>query len=298
MGGKLLTDLPTSSAKELLKAEGTMVAFSSLATTGLLAGLIGASQVSAIPPSAQVPDAQILRPVDQWNLVPSDTQCEVARQYGQSDDPIILKIHESISRGFFELMVVGTTTGPAVAEELQGSIDFAGTPISRWALHSTGDHQANMYTFGLTPSEISKIAVAPSVGVKVAGAPDRTFALNGSGDALTKLNGCTEQLRKEWHVGRGYAGERASHGNPRPVLEAAVPAWTKMHMQPGKVQFVLLVDETGNVRGCDIQGTPGAPLLNELGCDLLRKDVTFEPARDRNGNAMKDNWWTPAVMVP
>lgn len=275
-----------------------MVGVSSLLWTGLLSGLIGASQVSAISPSAQFPDSQILHPLDQWNLIPSDTKCEVRRPYGQVGDPIVLKIQESVSRGFFELTVTGTTTGPAVAEELPGSIDVGGTPISRWGLHSAGDHDANMYTFGLTPSEMSEIAVAPYVAVKVAGAPDRVFALNGSGDALRKLDGCTAQLRKEWHVGRAYAGEKSSRGNPRPALEAAVPAWMQMRMQPGKVQFILLVDETGIVRGCDVQGAPGAPLLNKLGCDLLRKEVTFEPARDRNGNPMKDNWWTPAVVVP
>jgi hypothetical protein len=207
-------------------------------------------------------------------------------------------VQESVGADRFELTVTSGNEGAAVVEELNGSVNTGAAAIKRSILHYASDKKASVYKFGLTPSEMREVVAAHQVTVQVGGAPQQSFAAAGLEDALRHLQECTSTLRYKWHVGRGYATETGARGDTRPILEAAVPAWLGMHMRSGAVQFILFVDETGKVVDCDIHAAPGAPLLEELGCELLRREATFQPARDAGGKAMKDNYWTPPVVVP
>lgn len=111
-----------------------VAAFLSTLTTVMLAGFVTASQVSALSPATQVPRAQTLQPLGEWEVVPSETECEVRRPYGQADAPIVLGIRESISRGFFELIVTGTGTGLPAVDELDGSIQDASSKTQKSTL--------------------------------------------------------------------------------------------------------------------------------------------------------------------
>ena len=260
---------------------------------GMACGFVTFAQASTMSPGAGVPEAQLLQPLSQWEVIPSDTQCKVERSYGQSATPTSVGFRESISADSFELIVTGIGDESAVPEELDGSLNASDISIRRWSLHKT-----NVYKFRLTSSEMSQVAAASQVTVQVHGAPQQSFAVAGLDDFLRQLQQCTAALRYKWHMGRAYAGEMGARGDVRSIVQAAIPAWTRTHMRSGAVQFILLVDESGKVVDCDVHGGPGAPLLEELGCELLRREATFQPARDARGAAMKDNYLTPFVVVP
>ena len=62
------------------------------------------------------------------------------------------------------------------------------------------------------------------------------------------------------------------------------------------MQFLVLVDQTGSVAGCDVATTSGNPLLDGMGCQVIRKRARFMPALDLNGKPVRDSILSPPVM--
>ena len=274
----------------------SMRSFFGVLAMGLTAGLV--SFVQANPVSAA--ETGPLQPIGQWEIIPSDTECSVQRSYGGSATSTFLGIHESISAKSFELIVTGAGKGPPILRELPGSILRPhGNPIDRWGLHLVNTNGTRIDTFGLTSSEMSKVAAADRVTIRMNGGGIGDFALIGLADALRQLDECTVRLRHEWRVGEpdSAAGIKGPRGDVRTLFENKAMAWMRLGIRSGRVQFVVLVDETGKVAGCDVEEPSGAPFLEELGCDLVRREVRAEPARDRTGKAVKDSFSTPPVML-
>jgi hypothetical protein len=267
-----------------------------IGAVGLIFGFPLLPQANAIAAE----QTQLLQPLSQWELVPSDTECRVERSYGDSAKPVFLGIQESPSRKSFRLIVSATSKENPVLDEMPGWISSSGAPIERWALHSVNSAGSRIDTFGLTAPEMTKLAVGSIVSLRVNGAGDGDFVLTGLPGALNELSQCVTRQRLEWRgdepdtPATGIKGPRA---NVRAPFINATPAWVRLRLHPGAVQFIALVDETGKIAGCDVYETAGAPMMEELGCELLQKDVVAEPARDRAGKGIKDSFVTPKIIV-
>lgn len=265
---------------------------------GLMAGLVSVAQASPISPAQGVP-TQLLQPISQWESIPSDVRCSVERSYGDSAKPTVLGVHESISAESFELIVAGIGKGAPILQELAGGINLRGDSIKRWSLHFVNSKGGSIDKFGLTSPEMSKVASAEVISFHADGALDQSFALTGLADALRQLDQCTARLRQEWRVDEpdSEVGIKGPRDDIRTPFARAAPAWSQLHMRPGIVQFIVLVDETGKIADCDVKETAGAPLLEELGCELIKGETKAVPARDRSGKGVKDSFPTPPVML-
>jgi protein TonB len=62
------------------------------------------------------------------------------------------------------------------------------------------------------------------------------------------------------------------------------------------VRFLVLVNETGGVAGCDVVLSSGNPLLDAMGCQVIRKRARFTPALDASGKPARDSVITPEVI--
>ena len=62
------------------------------------------------------------------------------------------------------------------------------------------------------------------------------------------------------------------------------------------MQFLVLVDQAGSVAGCDVVLLSGNPLLEGMGCQVIRKWARFTPALDLNGKAVRYSILTPPVI--
>lgn len=259
--------------------------FCSLAL-GLAAALVSGSQ------------AQSLQPLGQWVIIPSETQCTVERSYGDPANRTIIGLHESISAESFAITITGTATGPSTVEELPARINFAGDSIKRWSLHSVDQSGTSAEKFGLSLDEMSKVAATGVVSFQVEGKPNLSFVLGDLTDPLHRLGECTTKLRRAWRVNEpdAEAGIIGPRDDLRTPFANVAPIWSQRRIRAGNVRFIVLVDETGKIAGCHVQQASGAPLLEELGCQLIRQTIAH-PARDRTDMPIKDSFHTPPIMV-
>ena len=262
--------------------------------SGLIAGLISVAQANAISPSVEG-QTRPLQPLGHWEMIPSDTRCTIVRAYGDSAKPAFLDIHESISAKSFELIVTGAARMTPIVRELPGRIKVGGDQINRWGLHFVNDKGTDFDKFGLTFPEMSKVAGTDVISFQVDGEPNQSFALTGLADALRQLDQCTARLQHEWRVDEPDAP--AGIRGVRDDVRTPFATWAHVQMRSGTVQFVVLVDETGKIAGCDVQVASGAPLLEELGCELIRSESKAVPAHDQTGKTVKDSFRTPPIIV-
>lgn len=263
---------------------------------GLIAAIAMGATASPLSLPNERPTAP-LQPLGEWSSQPSATRCTIERSYGDRVDPISLAVHESLSGKFFEINIERSSNEHRQLEELPAAIYAGGAQIERWSLHSVSNGGTNTLSFGLTPPEMSRVSTAGTVSFRVNGKPDQSFTLSGLDDALRQLDQCTAQLRQIWRVDvpDGPVGIRGPRYDVRTAVARAAPSWRQLHIRPGNVRFIVLIDENGQVADCDVQESSGAPLLEELGCQLLRETVAV-PARDRTGNAVRDSFRTPPII--
>ena len=68
-----------------------------------------------------------------------------------------------------------------------------------------------------------------------------------------------------------------------------------LRSQEGKAQFLLLIDESGKVAGCDVLVASGVPAFDVMGCQVIRDKAKFSPAREAKGAAVRSTVVTPPV---
>src|SRR3954471_8650405 len=116
---------------------------------------------------------------------------------------------------------------------------------------------------------------------------------------LKGLQECTVDLQQYWNG----SGEKVDivatppKGDLRALFSADdYPADAVYRNQGGSSQFLLLIDEKGLVAGCHVQKPSGIPVLDAMGCQVLRRRAKFTPARDRNGKPVRSTVTTPPVV--
>jgi TonB family protein len=239
---------------------------------------------------------QPLQPLGAWNLTYEEAHCIAMREYGQSDRPITLAIVPAPNGETYELLVGRKRAGPHYTEELEGSVDFGAGPIKAWLLHySSKDGKLDLYQYRITAAEMSQARTAKSVTVQLRGAPGTGFELELMPELLEGLQRCTDDLKAYWNIG-GSPVATPTQGDVRSIFAASdYPSEALTRRQQGKVQFLLLIDEKGEVAGCHVLKPSGVPLLDAQGCAIIRKRAKFKPARDSHGNPVRDSYVTPEV---
>jgi hypothetical protein len=237
-----------------------------------------------------------LQPVAPWRLIPNNAECRVERVYAKAEGSTVLGVIESPSRQSYRLVIATNDKGSPGFKEYGGLIETAAGTLKRWSLHYTLKASgSDVFVFGLTAAEMSQAASGESLGVSVAASFNETFGQTGLANALRDLDSCVMKLRSEWHVdGQGYeAGTKPARGDVRRLFQDV----RAQGMRSGKVQFTLLIDESGKIAGCDVERTAGALLMEFQGCRLLQDKAAFDPARDPRGQAIKDFYRTPFIVV-
>lgn len=267
--------------------------------TGSLAGMLVVAPIEAAASSVTAAALPSLEPISPWEMLPGEGKCTVARSYRASDGPIFLSFHESVSGRSFQLAVEASAKGVSpIVGEYRGRVEIPGGAIERWGLNSVGDNGASVESIGLSPAEMSRIAAADTMTVRMDGSPDRTFDVTGVAEAVGQLGSCTAKVRHEWHVdGKSEKGITYARGDVRSILAQGIAQWTLRNLRSGTVQFILLIDESGKAAECDLEEPSGAPLVEAVGCQLLRREAKFQPARDKSGKAVKDSLVTPMVVL-
>lgn len=260
----------------------------------LLAGLV--TSLSSVAPAVPVPSTS------QWVLDYGETQCSAVKKYGQGGDQLTLAIRPAPFGDTYEFVLGRNRSGPDSALGLKGSIDFGGGPIEAWLLRygGKGDNgeKVDAYAFRIRAAEIESARTAKAVTFHVSGGPDASLELDNMGPLLAGLQKCTEDLKRYWNFDGAKTGAIASppKGDVRRAFTAQdYPDEAVWRGQEGAAQFLLLIDERGRVARCHVVIPSGVPLLDAMGCQVMRERVKMKPARDPRGHAVRSTYFTPPV---
>jgi len=261
-----------------------------------------AIQVSAAVPQAE-PTGTPLQPFEPWVLDYADAQCLAYRNYGNAQDPVSLAIRPSPNGESFELLVGRPRQGSRFARETEGSVNFGDGPIKAFLLNygvadkKTGQ-TASFHQFRVAAADMARIRSAKAVIFRVNGAADESFTLEQMPQLLDGLAKCNADLQDYWNVGGEKNGRIAvpPKGEVRLIFSGNdYPTEAERQSQGGTSQFLLLVDEHGKVAGCHVQKASGVPILDLMGCQVIRQRMTFTPAQDSKGKPVRSTVVTPPV---
>jgi TonB family protein len=260
--------------------------------TAIVAGipLWSAPLLSAVP----------LGPTKPWVLDYAETQCLASREYGTAADPLTLAIRPAPSGETYELILARKRSGPWFADELEGTVDFRqGPPIKAWVLHyGAKTDKLDLYTFRIDAASMVAARMAKAVTLHSKGGPDVSFGLDSMPALLKGLEDCTADLKRYWKMDGQETGELAvpTKGDIRRVFsDSDYPTEAFIRQQEGTSQFLLLIDEKGKVAGCHVLTTSGNPVLDGMGCSVIRERARFKPARDKAGKPTRSTYTTPPV---
>jgi len=248
--------------------------------------------------------AEILQPVRNWNVDFRDDQCLASRDYGAQNRPVSLGIRPSLSGETYEIIVSKPHSGPAQPTEVKASVDFGHGPIKAWLLtYGTGDGKSVLYQFRISADQMEQATTAIAVTLEPSGSPSMSFALKSIPELLKGLKACTEDLQQYWNSkgesdGRIATGAKPADGRDiRSVFSADdYPNVAQSLDQSGSTQFTLLIDDKGGVAGCHVLKPSGVPVLDAMGCQVIRRRAKFKPALDRAGKPVRSTVTTPPVV--
>ena len=116
---------------------------------------------------------------------------------------------------------------------------------------------------------------------------------------MDTLQNCVVDLQHYWNMIDPEQKDIAAPavGDLRNIFKAGdYPTEAMSRYQGGKVQFVLLVDEDGKVGACHVLEPSGIPVLDAMGCQVIRQRATFKPALNRQGKPTRSAVVTPPII--
>ena len=144
-------------------------------------------------PSSALATGSPLTATKPWDLDYGETQCTALREYRGPNGPVTLAIVPAPNGGSYALLVTYKGKFSRFAEESAGSVIFASSPITAWALkYGIGD--LTLYQFRLSSTDMLQAISAPTVTIQAKGGFDITFALDNMRDLIGGLQKCTADL--------------------------------------------------------------------------------------------------------
>lgn len=242
---------------------------------------------------------EMLHPSGNWIVDYRNDQCLASREYGSPDNPITLGIRPAPNGETYELLVLRQRSGPPFAVEQEGSVDFGDGPIKAWLLHYGGKKtKSDIFQFRISALEMERARSAKTLTLRPATATDFGFELRAMSALLNGLQQCTIDLKDYWNMGGDKDGRIATsaRGDVRPLFTGNdYPAQALDNNQTGRARFLLLINEKGSVAGCHVLEASGVPLLDAMGCQVIRERGKFTPALDSHGVAVRSSYTTPVI---
>jgi TonB family protein len=253
--------------------------------------------VGLLPSSAQAP---ALQPSTAWVVDYRNDECLASRDYASLEGSLTFAVQPAPDGKTFELSIIRPHSGSRDADEREGKVDFGGGPIKAWLLtFGSKDGKSVVYQYRISADEMSQAKSAATVTLASDAGGSVTLALKDMPDLVRVLQHCTSDLLAYWNDGVEKTGIIAvpSKGDIRSLFTADDYPTAAMEMdQQGTSQFMLMVDEKGSVAGCHVVVPSGIPVLDAMGCQVIKQRARFEPARDSHGNAIRSTVVTPPIV--
>jgi hypothetical protein len=244
--------------------------------------------------------ATSLEPTGSWVVDYRADQCLASREYGTTAKPVTFGIRPAPNGETYLLLLAQKRAGPELGKEREGIVDFGAGPIKSWLLeHRDKTSGADIYQFRISAAEMDQRKNASSVKLDPKDAPDVELQLRSMPALIKSLEACTADLKRYWNMGGEKDGRivTPSKGDIRTLFSSDdYPAEAFWRNQGGTSQFLLLIDDTGKVAGCDVVVASGIPTLDVMGCQVIRERAKFTPALDAKGKPVRSTYVTPPIV--
>lgn len=253
----------------------------------------GAVAASAIP----------LQPLGQWNVDFAETQCSAGREYQDSKGPLTLMFRQSPYNDVTHLFVVRNGRTGKLADQLPANLTI-GTGASEKSFilrygASTAKGWRILHKLSLSPDQMARLAEAESMEVRSFDTLEAKFGLKQMERIAKLLDDCTRDLRLYWNMGEASSAVAVP---PEPFKDvrslytpADYPADALRSELEGAVQVMLLIDETGKTRSCEVVQREGAPVFEAMACQVLLERARFTPAKDLRGKPLRATYTSPVI---
>lgn len=257
-------------------------------------GIAGALALMAQPADAAVLEPR--EPSGRWVVDFGESQCVASLAYGEEGE-----------KDYLTFKPIPTGTDVQIAMIVDGKSRRAG--VEDYPLRINGVTQrAQLLRYGTSDKKVYRYLVNIPVRELAAieriqmDVPRQNFDLivPKMGDIASVLGECMDSLRTYWNVGADIVEEPA-RGDVRAVFSANdYPAAALSANESGMARAFLLVDEKGKVADCTLSAFVGNVILAAQSCAVIMERAEFEPARDKDGNAVRTSFHTPRIawMVP
>ncbi|MEQ7873156.1 TonB family protein [Sphingomonas sp. ASV193] len=250
-----------------------------------VAGLIGAAPTAA---GATAP----LTPVGQWIVDYNEVGCFASHKYQGGTDSETLALKYSPGGHVVQALVVEPGNDSHQAEQSTGFIQIDGgkSVIKRFLVYGvkTATGSSKMRSTLLGDAEIAQLPAARSLTLAWSG-ERREFTLANMAPLTKAMSECIADLREYWNM------DEQSGATIRPTLVGKIgnyisssdyPDIATHNLNEGTSEILLLVDESGKVRGCFNESTTGFAALDGQACAAAER-IRFTPPHDPAGKPMR-----------
>lgn len=251
---------------------------------------------------AQQPAAAAPRlPSSIWSIDYGATQCTAVRTYGGPSGAVVLGIVPAIGGNSYRMIVSLPRTGPTYARELSGSVDLGpGTVAASVLYYGAKGTAQSVYEARIPAAQMQAARSTGTVTMRVADGASYSFSVPGFAGVLDGLAKCNADLGEYWNLNSPAVATPATvvNGDIAALITRSdypTEALRRNEMR-GSVQYQLLVDDKGGVAGCDVLTSSGIPTLDTTGCDIIKQQARFTPARSSSGQAVRSTVTTPLIV--
>lgn len=238
-----------------------------------------------------------LHPSGKWVVDWSESQCVAYRKYGEGDAASTFMVKPSSSGETLQIIIaeagnIVTTEQYDVALETVGANSGkVRSTVLRFYNTST---KLRYFSATLPQQEAGMLNGATTLSIAGMGF-SRQFELEQMGAVIASLNQCTDDLQQTWHIGSKWDGDIAQAAATKRPLDQYLrdydyPQIAVDKAQDGTLDFMLLIDEKGEIRNCMIEKSTGFAILDVIVCSSVTNRAKFNPARDRAGAAVKGSY--------
>lgn len=276
-----------------------MCRLSSMIRLLALLGTLG----TVLPAAAQQPAApNRLQPSGKWVVDYGETECVALRNYPEAGGMTTLAIRPAPNGTSYDVVIVKPSRfRGSYSEQFEGSVDFGRGPVQTYLLRSANKtNTGTIYEFRLPAATMMQARSASSATFRGHGGLNASFALTNMARVMSGLEACTRNLQQHWNHGPagavGIVTPPKEQSDFRGLFKPSdYPLAAMDGKQEGTSQLVMLVNEQGRVAGCFVAQPSGVPVIDGMGCQVLRERARFAPARDAAGKPVRSMYFTPPI---
>ena len=258
---------------------------------GAAAGLALGALVMPVPARASE-----LTPAGGWRVDYGEAQCVALRDFRSGDTDYLFGVRPSFGGGSYEIMLSRKGAAPELGEEQTGSIDFGQGRIKVDQItYKAKDSGLAVTRLRVPDNSVAAMKAATTIEVSAFGSR-RQIATGSLTKLIAALETCVDDLEKHWNYGVTHPTPARTANDIRKAFSSEdYPDEAFWNRSEGQSQYVVLVDPSGKIAGCDLTKPSGTPSLDFMGCQVIMKRVKFTPARDSAGKPVRASVITPPV---